>query len=275
MFSFFKYIKNKSPKLNFFWFILGSIFRFFIIKLNINFYINQKISKYGPFKIHCFFAFSNFENWGLEESSVFPLMMKKCKKKKCIIDIGAHIGLTTLPIYSEVSNNSQIFSFEPGNINNKYLRLHLNKNKIKKVVVIDKLVGENNSKNVQFYESDEPTGMNSIINFKKNFLKKKKEQVCLDSFVKKNKIKPDLIKIDAEGSEIFILNGAKKILKKYKPDIFLSVHKKHFKLLGLNERDLLKIIKEIGYKIMDSTGKFSENFTNKDYYLYFKKNKLN
>ena len=53
--------------------------------------------------------------------------MKKCKKKKCIIDIGAHIGLTTLPIYSEVSNNSQIFSFEPGNINNKYLRLHLKK----------------------------------------------------------------------------------------------------------------------------------------------------
>ena len=67
----------------------------------------------------------------------------------------------------------------------------------------------------------------------------------------------------------------KKILKKYKPDIFLSIHTKHFKLLGLNERDLLKVIKEIGYKIKDSTGKFSENFTNKDYYLYFKKNKLN
>ena len=114
MFSFFKYIKSKFPKLNVFWFILGSIFRFFIIKLNIIFYINQKISKYGPFKIHCFFAFSNFKNWGLEKGSVFPLMMKKCKKKKCIIDIGAHIGLTTLPIYSETSNNSQIFSFEPG-----------------------------------------------------------------------------------------------------------------------------------------------------------------
>ena len=271
MFSFFKYIKNKSSKLNFFWFILGSIFRFFIIKLNINFYINQKISKYGPFKIHCFFAFSNFKNWGLEEGSVFPLMMKKCKKKKCIIDIGAHIGLTTLPICSEASNNSQIFSFEPGNINNKYLRLHLNKNKIKNVVVIDKLVGENNSKNVQFYESDEPTGMNSIINFKKNFLKKKKEQVCLDSFVKKNKIKPDLIKIDAEGSEIFILNGAKKILKKYKPDIFLSIHKKHLKELNLNLKELLKIIKEISYKIQDSKGNFSKNFNSKEYYLYFKK----
>ena len=47
-------------------------------------------------------------------------------------------------------------------------------------------------------------------------------------------------------------------MKKYKPDIFLSVHKKHFKLLGLNERDLLKVIKEIGYKIMDLKVNFSK-----------------
>ena len=30
-------------------------------------------------------------------------------------------------------------------------------------------------------------------------------------------------------------------------------------------------IKEIGYKIMNSTGKFSGNFANKEYYLYFEK----
>jgi len=272
MFSFLKYIKDKSPKLNFFWFLLGSIFRFFIIKFNINFYVNQKISKYGPFKMHCFFAFSNFKKWGLEDGSIFPIMMKKCKKKKCVIDIGSHIGLTTLPITSVTPKNSKIFSFEPGSKNNKYLNLHLNKNNIKNVTVIDKLVGENNLKNVFFYESNQPTGMNSIIDFKKNFFKKKKEQICLDTFVEKNKIKPDLIKIDAEGSEIFILKGSKKILKKYKPDIFLSVHKKHFKLLGLSEKDLLKLIKVIGYKIKDSKGKFSENFASKEYYLYFKKN---
>ena len=218
--------------------------------------------------MHCFFAFSNFKNWGSEEDSIFPLMMKKCKKKKCIIDIGAHVGLTTLPINSEVSNNSQIFSFEPGIKNNQYLRYHLNKNNIKNVVVINKLVGENNSKNVPFYESNQPTGMNSIVDFKKNFLIKKKKQVCLDTFVKKNKIKPDLIKIDVEGAEIFILRGAKNILKEYKPDIFLSVHKKHFKLLGLNKNDLIKVIKEIGYKIKNSSGNFSVNLEKKEYYLY-------
>lgn len=271
MFSFLKYIKDKLPELNFLWFTLGSIFRFFIIKLNINFYVNQKISKYGPFKMHCYFAFSNFKNWGSEEGSIFPLMMKICKKKKCIIDIGAHIGLTTLPLNSVISKNSTIFSFEPSDVNNKYLSLHLKKNNIKNVKVIDKLVGEKNSSNVSFYESTKPTGMNSIIKIKHKTLIRKKKQVSLDNFIKEKKIKPDLIKIDTEGSEIFILEGAKNSLKKYKPDIFLSVHKNHFKALNLSEKILLKIIKKIGYKIEDSNGNFSENFNSKEYHLYFQK----
>ena len=64
-------------------------------------------------------------------------------------------------------------------------------------------------------------------------------------------------------------------MKKYKPDIFLSIHKKHLKELNLNLKELLKIIKEISYKIQDSKGNFSRNFNSKEYYLYFKKNKLN
>ena len=97
----------------------------------------------------------------------------------------------------------------------------------------------------------------------------KKQQISLDRFVKKNKLKPDLIKIDAEGSEIFILKGAINILKNYKPDIFLSVHKNHLKKLHLNLKELLTIIKEIGYKVQDSKGNFSENFNSKEYHLFF------
>ena len=269
MFSFLKYIRHKTPILNLFWLFLGSIYRFFITILNLNFYVKQNISLYGPYKIHCFFAFSNFKTWGLEKGSIFPLMIKKCKNKKCIFDIGAHIGLTTLPIVSNASKSCKIFSFEPSTSNYNFLKKHLIKNKILNVKIINKLVGKNNKKNISFYESNKPTGMNSIINFKKNFLLKKKDQICIDSFVKRNQIKPDLIKIDAEGAEIFILEGGVKTLKKYKPDIFLSVHKKHFKMLNTNEKRLLKIIRRIGYKIKDVHGNFSGTFSSKEYYLYF------
>ena len=267
MFSFFRYIKNKTPKLKLFWLFFGSIYRLFITILNINFPVNQYISIYGPFKIHCFFAFSNFKIWGSEDGSVFPLMMKKCINKKCIIDIGAHIGLTTLPISSQIKKNSNIFSFEPSNINRKYLNFHLFINNIKNVTVIDTLVGKRNSKNINFYESKKPTGMNSIINIKENHSLIKKNQISSDNFVNEKKIKPDLIKIDAEGSELYILEGAINILKKFKPDIFLSVHKNHLKKLNVSESQIINLIKKYGYKIKDSEEKVTDNLSKNEYYL--------
>ena len=273
MFSFLRYIKSIFPRrLDPIWLLLGSIYRYFIKKLNINFYVNQKISTYGPFKLHCFFAFSNFRSWGSEKKSIFPLMMDKSKNKKCIVDIGAHIGLMTLPLSLKVKKDAKIILFEPSDINRKFLKLHMLKNKIRNVDIIDKIVGNKVTKDVLFYESNEPTGMNSIIKFEKKvlFKKKLKEQVSLDSYFEKKKYKPDLIKIDAEGSELYILKGSIKTILKHKPDIFLSILKKHFKLLGIQIGEFLSFLKKINYNIKDSSGIFSNNLDSKEYYLYSK-----
>ena len=254
--------------MNLFWINLGNIYRFFIKILNINFSVSHRISTFGPFKIHCFFAFSNFTKWGSEGGSIFSLMMSKCKNKKCIFDIGAHVGLMTLPINSKVNSDTKIFCFEPSRINRKFLKFHLKKNKIINALIIKDLVGNKCLNRVNFFESKEPTGLNSIVNFKNNNFKiEKKNQITLDDFVFKNNLKPDLIKIDVEGSEIFILQGAIKAIKKYKPDIFLSIHKKHFQILGLNENQLKKIIKKLNYKIINSNNKIVKEFTEKEYYL--------
>ena len=84
------------------------------------------------------------------------------------------------------------------------------------------------------------------------------------------KYKPDLIKIDAEGSELYILKGSIKTILKHKPDIFLSIHKKHFKLLGIQISEFLSFLKKINYNIKDSSGIFSNNLDSKEYYLYSK-----
>ena len=146
------------------------------------------------------------------------------------------------------------------------------KNKIRNVDIIDKIVGNKVTKDVLFYESNEPTGMNSIIKFEKKVLfeKKLKEQVSLDSYFEKKKYKPDLIKIDAEGSELYILKGSIKTILKHKPDIFLSIHKKHFKLLGIQISEFLSFLKKINYNIKDSSGIFSNNLDSKEYYFYSK-----
>lgn len=41
--------------------------------------------------------------------------------------------------------------------------------------------------------------------------------ITLDDFVFKNKIFPDVLKIDVEGSELSVIKGTKPCLKNYKP----------------------------------------------------------
>ena len=75
-------------------------------------------------------------------------------------------------------------------------------------------------------------------------------QITIDSCVYDHGIKPPTaISLDVEGSEWRVLGGAKKVLKEYKPKIWLSGHPE-FMLQQWNESlyNLRQWIKELGYK---------------------------
>ena len=63
-----------------FWLTLGNIYRFIFSFSNLYFKVN--ISKYGKFKLHNKFFFSNFENWSDKHNSLFNEAIDLCSKKK-------------------------------------------------------------------------------------------------------------------------------------------------------------------------------------------------
>jgi FkbM family methyltransferase len=74
-------------------------------------------------------------------------------------------------------------------------------------------------------------------------------QITIDSCVYKHGIKPPTaISLDVEGSEWRVLGGAERVLREYKPKIWLSGHPE-FMLQQWNEalRDLRQWIKGLGY----------------------------
>ena len=77
----------------------------------------------------------------------------------------------------------------------------------------------------------------------------------------------DLIKIDVEGAEIAVLEGAFEVLKTYRPTIFLSVHPKHIKLLGRNIDELKSVLQRLNYSCLQSDGSSAKNFSLKEYIL--------
>ena len=274
MFQILRKLRHKKLFKNLFiWNLLGLYYRFLIKILPFNFYVNQKITSNFSLKLHALFAFSNFREWGNKHNNLFGLYLELCKKSSCFLDIGAHIGLVSLPASTIIKKGGVIYSFEPSSRNLFFLKYHIKVNNIKNIKVVNKLVGSENTNDHIFYESDEPSGMNSIIQIKeKNIIRTKKvESVSVDSFCQENNVKPDLIKVDIEGGEIKMLEGATEVIKKFKPIIFLSYHPIHIKRLGFSKKKIFHLLDKFNYKIIDSNAIIPKILKNSEYLLVPKK----
>lgn len=255
------------------WIAAGRLFRWTSSHLGIFRTVSHRIGEHGPFKMDGCFAFSDFANWGHGHNNGFASCIEASKGASCVFDVGAHIGLVTLPMSSVLGEDGVVISFEPAEANLKHLKSHVRKNNIQNVVVIDKLVGREKKDNVLFYESDDATGMNSIVqkNKTKDYSKKNKQQISIDEYCKESGYLPVLIKIDVEGAEIDVLEGAVKTITMAKPDIYLSVHPREIILNNQTIDDLVKLIHRIGYDCYEVDGSDVQHFRLAEYFLTPKK----
>ena len=215
-------------------------------------YKKISISNKYTFLIDSNFAFRNFENWSRGHNRGFEKLLDISKNKKVAFDIGAHIGLCTLPLSHLVS---KVVSFEASPTNIKYLNKHIKINNNTNVNVIPYLVGKENVNYVDFYDVDDGSGIPSIANLKlkkKNILINhiKVKQIFLDEFVNKNSIIPDVLKIDVEGAEFNVLDGATKILREYRPKIIISLHPEHLRLLNRNIQEIYDYCNLYSYHLL-------------------------
>jgi len=238
------------------WIVLGLIYRFIIIRCGMKFAVSHSIGPYGPFHMQPEFAFSNFKDWGKKHNRAFTACVEAAKGKNCVLDVGAHIGLVTMPISKVLSPTGQVIAFEPSAANSKALKNHLVLNAISNVRVVNYLVGDKNSSTATFYESPEITGMNTCAPIKggQNYHRQTRPQTTIDFFCKKHLLIPEIIKIDVEGFELSVLEGAASVLQTAKPTIFLSVHPKHLRALGRTSEELIKFLDRIDYLLTDISG---------------------
>lgn len=181
--------------------------------------VRQKISSYGPFTLVSEFAFSDFENWGGDHNKGFGSCIEACRGKSCVLDVGAHIGLVTLPAASMLVPGGKLWAFEPAEANVQILRRHLTYNGASNVDITQVLVGALDDATVDFHESAGPHEQNAIMLKNEDTLvsehgrysRTKRRQVALDTFCHERKLTPGVIKIDVEGAELRVLEGARNI----------------------------------------------------------------
>jgi FkbM family methyltransferase len=129
-----------------------------------------------------------------------------------IVDVGANVGYLTLLFKQAVGTDGSIICIEPDSDNLRELRRCVQINSLSRVEILNAAVGDCETQ-VQL-----SPGLNGHINSTGTVCV---PQVTLNSFIDKN---PRFVKVDVEGYELKVIQGATELLKNCKPRLFVEMH---------------------------------------------------
>ena len=198
------------------------------------------------------------------------LILKQAQKGDVVVDVGANIGYYTILLADKVGKTGMVYAFEPDITNFEILEQNIKANNLKNVMAVNTGVGSKNETKT-LYKSEDNLGDHKLYNGQflisnveiiqnppvgkpTSSLKKggslKTETVKiikLDDYLKNQKI--DLMKIDTQGWEPEVINGAKKIIERDKPTIFLEYSPASYIIAKLNGEKMMSFLRKIYSKI--------------------------
>ena len=197
---------------------------------------------------------------GVMEKYETELFKKMVKEGMVVVDIGANIGYYSLIGAKLVGKNGIVYAFEPEPSNYELLCKNAEVNGYANVVPVQKAVS--NQRGVAKLWVNKAClvvssfSENNVLAFSKgNVLEKDSfvevETITLDGFfedtVKNNRV--DIIKIDTQGAEGLIVDGAEKILKSNNLKIVTEFWPDGLKNVGTDPLKLLYKLQEHEFKI--------------------------
>ncbi len=164
-------------------------------------------------------AHNTYESWVVK----YLDLVAKVKGDACsVVDVGANVGLLSIAL-SELFRNGTVHSFEPLPNIYEVLEGNLKKNEISNVLAMRAAVGESphetfinipNNREVggAFTSDSEIDGVESY----------QVDVLRLDDYLQDKEQKLGIIKIDVEGDELSVINGAEKSIKEHSPVLFVE-----------------------------------------------------
>ena len=139
-----------------------------------------------------------------------------------VYDIGANVGIYTLLASTRAGASGMVYAFEPLARNLNYLRRHVALNQLQNCMVIEAAMGKSEGLG-RFSATDWAASMARLDPEKGEIVV---PVTTLDSciFGERQLRPPKVLKIDVEGAEVDVLQGASRILEEFHPAIFLEVH---------------------------------------------------
>ncbi len=165
------------------------------------------------------------------------------KEGSVVFDLGANVGFYTLLASVLVGDRGKVVAFEPLPRNLRYLKSHLQMNRVTNVTVMEAAVSD----------ADRDCLFDAGPNNSMGHLSKeggfRTRVVAIDKLVSRGEVPlPTHMKIDVEGAEWKVLLGGMSVLVANRPTIFLATHGKDI------HRQCCELLQSLGYTLEPISG---------------------
>tara|TARA_Y100000590_G_C15662002_1_gene993042 strand:- start:1046 stop:1759 length:714 start_codon:yes stop_codon:yes gene_type:complete len=224
----------------------------------------------------------------INKKKIVNFFKKNLLEINVFIDVGAHKG-ETVELFSKNFKVNKFYCFEASFINFENLKKKILNLKNQNIKFFNCAIGE--EENIRnFYQLDESSSSTltqinkdsdyykkkmkilNLLNMKKKLIKTNKvKTITLSKFIKENNINNiDILKIDTEGYEYKVLNGAREEISKIKY-IYFEHHFDDMLIKGYNLSDIHNYLVKKGF---EKRFKLKMFFRKSFEYIYFNKNKI-
>jgi FkbM family methyltransferase len=191
---------------------------------------------------------------GRYEPNEMYAMAKLLGPGMCAVDVGANAGIFTLMAAKLVGESGSVHAFEPSPRDMDRLLANLSANGLSNVMVHPVALGRAAGKAVLAVSGAERPGHNTIGGFAYSdddaTYSLEVDVATLDEIAKAQKLtRLDLLKIDVEGSETAVLQGAQDTLRRFRPVIVVEAQDASLRQLGSSVAELLQVLRAHGYEV--------------------------
>jgi len=161
-----------------------------------------------------------------------------------VVDVGANVGHYTL---LAARRARRVVAFEPDPRAAEFLRENVALNGYGNVTVVEKALSAEDG-TADFFVDDRNPGGHSLVEANTARLREMRsvETVRLDSFLPDGAV--DLVKIDAQGAEAWIVSGARGVLERSRARLLLELWPFGLAQCGETAARLVAFLAELGYR---------------------------
>lgn len=190
---------------------------------------------------------------GVYEEEIISLIIESLAPGEVFLDLGANIGAIALAVSKKTGGKNPIVCVEASLKLYEYLSFNIRHNNLNNILALHFALSDIDDMELSFYSPDDKFGKGSLSPV---FTKQAQlvKSIRLDTLLERNGIgKVGVIKIDVEGYEYHVFNGAKRLLEaKNAPKIvFEFVDWAENQAEGLKAGMAQQCLVDYGYKLFE------------------------